>query len=219
VAPRNDDISLILTKAKKQGFLPDVSDNELNALEAEARQFNEGDIHPEPTDLAVGQSTFSRMFITSSGVVTTSGNVRFTYFTATKTETISQIQVTSGTTAAGATPTKVRFGIYTEAANGDLTLVASTPNDTTLLAATSTLYTKALSVPVTLVRGQRYAFGYHIETAATVPTTMGFIISNGATAFIAPRLAGATGSSDLPATVLNAAIGISSQLTYATFLP
>lgn len=34
--PRNDDISLILTKAKKQGWLPDVADSELDALEKEA---------------------------------------------------------------------------------------------------------------------------------------------------------------------------------------
>ena len=34
---RNDDISLILAKAKKQGFLPDVSDSEVDILSAEAQ--------------------------------------------------------------------------------------------------------------------------------------------------------------------------------------
>lgn len=33
---RNNDISLILTKAKKQGWLPDISSSEVDALEAEA---------------------------------------------------------------------------------------------------------------------------------------------------------------------------------------
>jgi lysophospholipase L1-like esterase len=37
VGTRNDDISLILAKAKKQGFLPDVSDSEVDMLEIEAR--------------------------------------------------------------------------------------------------------------------------------------------------------------------------------------
>ena len=35
---RNDDISLILAKAKKQGFLPDVYDSEVDLLEIEARK-------------------------------------------------------------------------------------------------------------------------------------------------------------------------------------
>jgi lysophospholipase L1-like esterase len=37
VGTRNDDISLILAKAKKQGFLPDVKDEEVDILTAEAR--------------------------------------------------------------------------------------------------------------------------------------------------------------------------------------
>jgi lysophospholipase L1-like esterase len=37
VGTRNDDISLILAKAKKQGFLPDVSDNEVDVLQQEAQ--------------------------------------------------------------------------------------------------------------------------------------------------------------------------------------
>jgi hypothetical protein len=37
VGTRNDDISLILAKAKKQGFLPDIKDSEVDILTAEAR--------------------------------------------------------------------------------------------------------------------------------------------------------------------------------------
>jgi lysophospholipase L1-like esterase len=44
VGTRNDDISLILAKAKKQGFLPDVKDEEVDILSAEARNMFNSDL-------------------------------------------------------------------------------------------------------------------------------------------------------------------------------
>lgn len=40
---RNNDISLILAKAKKEGFLPDVKDSEVDILEAESKELFGGD--------------------------------------------------------------------------------------------------------------------------------------------------------------------------------
>jgi lysophospholipase L1-like esterase len=44
VGTRNDDISLILAKAKKQGFLPDVKDEEVDILRAEASSLFNDDV-------------------------------------------------------------------------------------------------------------------------------------------------------------------------------
>lgn len=45
---RNDDISLILAKAKKQGFLPDVKDEEVDILTAEAKELFGKDLTVNP---------------------------------------------------------------------------------------------------------------------------------------------------------------------------
>jgi hypothetical protein len=52
VGTRNDDISLILAKAKKQGFLPDVSDSEVAILSTEAQNlFGSDNVIPSPPSL------------------------------------------------------------------------------------------------------------------------------------------------------------------------
>jgi lysophospholipase L1-like esterase len=67
VGTRNDDISLILAKAKKQGFLPDVSDSEVDMLEIEARKmFGSDSAQFKPTELRKLQnlnSTVSAMAV------------------------------------------------------------------------------------------------------------------------------------------------------------
>src|SRR5690348_10707358 len=96
---------------------------------------------PHPT----GDETILPYAATGS-MTLTSQRISFCYFQAAITKQITSLVISSSSTAAGATPTLVRFGLWTVAANGDLTLVASTANDTTLLASTFTAYTKALSV-------------------------------------------------------------------------
>lgn len=140
----------------------------------------------------------------------TSQVLRLTFFTCRKTFTAANLSAISGGTAAGATPTLVRYGLYTVAANGDITLVASTTNDTGIFAATNTQYTRAITGPsgitsYAMVAGQRYAFGVLLVTAAALPTTVGWGPPNGVVANIAPRIGSAvTGQADLPASVLNA---------------
>ncbi len=79
----------------------------------------------------------------------------------------------TSTTAAGATPTLVRYGLYEANASGDLTLRASTANDTALLAAADTRYFKAFSASWQIKAGRRYAISILVVTAAAAPTLLG----------------------------------------------
>lgn len=76
---RNDDISLILAKAKKQGFLPDVYDSEVGILSAEAdKLFGDDSAIGTPPKL-IHYDTFKRV----DGDLGTapSGQVYLTYYT------------------------------------------------------------------------------------------------------------------------------------------
>ncbi|HYH49649.1 MAG TPA: glycosyl hydrolase family 28-related protein [Acidimicrobiia bacterium] len=171
-------------------------------------------------NLTSGEETYSRRWATQTTVSTGAGTLRLTYFTARKTETINSVRVYSGGTAAGATPTLARIGVYSVAANGDLTLVASTANDTTLFAGANTAYTKALSAPWSKVAGRRYAIGPLVVTGATAPTVVGYSAGNAAEAGIAPRVSGAvTGQTDLPASVAVGSVVSSGSTPYFAMVP
>lgn len=162
-----------------------------------------------------GAETLPRLSAQSTSITTSNGALRLTYFTAPSAFTATQIQVQSGATAAGATPTLIRFGLYSVASNGDLTLVAATANDTSICAAANTLYTRPLTASYTTIAGQRYAIGMLITTAATAPTMLGSGLGGGIST-LAPRLTGAiTGLTDLPATALAATVGATGQTIWA----
>ena len=177
--------------------------------------------------LTAGQGTLPRVLAQSAAAATgTNQTLRLTYFTAARSFVSTQVAVYSGGTAAAATPTLVRLGLYSVAANGDLTLVASTANDTALFAAAQTAYTKAWSASVQLVAGQRYARGDLVVTAATAPTYPGLSVHGGsatatAVAGAAPRLTGAvTGQADLPASVAAASVAATTNgMIYSVILP
>ena len=161
-----------------------------------------------------------RRVVTAQSVSTGTQNLRLTYFTAKKTETVTQVRVVSGSTAAGATPTLCRVGIYEVDSSGNLTLVGSTASDTALFAATTTEYTKSLSASFTKKRGTRYAVGVLVVTSATAPTLLGQNTIVSATAGRAPRLAGLVGSqSDLPSTVSVGSITDQGNQAYVELLP
>lgn len=133
--------------------------------------------------------------------ITAANSLVLSYWTARRTETINNVTFVSGSTAAGATPTLVRYGVYAVAPNGDLTLIASTPNDVNIFAATNTAYPKALSVPWNKQVGQRYAVGTLVVTATTVPTLSGCtgLTSMAPYMFQAPTLCSRlAGQTDLP---------------------
>lgn len=152
--------------------------------------------------LASGECSFDRRFIAQTPGALVSGTVGLTYFTATKTETITQLAMHSTGQAAVGT-TLARYGVYSVNGN-DVTLIASTPNDVALFAAGFTRYPKALSSPWNKIAGQRYAIAV-LVLAATMPSMMCGNV-NGATIFdtvygLAPRISGSiVGQTDLPNT-------------------
>jgi hypothetical protein len=178
---------------------------------------------PDINAITAGQETMPLLNAASTSVVISTGNLRLTYFTATRAEAVTKCSVYTGGVAAGATPTVCRMALYKVEANGDLTEVATTPNDTTLFAATFTAYTKSFSAPYTLVKGQRYAIGICVVTAAATPTFVGFAYPSVANlAFTnTPRLAALVGSlTNLPASpILNAGLSASSMAFYVQVLP
>ena len=172
-------------------------------------------------DLTVGEANMRRKDMTINSCSLSSQNLRLTFFTATKTETITQIRVAMGGTAAGATPTLIRFGIYTLDGSGNGTLAYSTANDTTLLASTSSgNYTKALSASFPKVSGTRYAIGLLCVTSYTAPTLCGHNVINGAEYLVAPTIAAGLGSqSDLPGNFTAAGLATAGYAPYVALIP
>lgn len=153
--------------------------------------------------LTTGETTFDRRFI-DAPAAPTSGDVTLTYFTAAKTETITQLAMYSaGTASSGAT--LVRYGVYSVATNGDLALITSTANDAAIFSSQNTRYLKTLSVSWNKVAGSRYAVGYIVVAATTMPTVYGSTAGGAvldAVWALEPRLSGTrAGQADLPASV------------------
>jgi hypothetical protein len=171
---------------------------------------------------AGGEAVCDRRIIAATGTALGSGNLQLTYFTAQVAETINNLVLYTASTAA-ATVTLIRYGVYSVAANGDLTLVASTANDTSLLAVANTRYLKALSSSWSKLAGQRYAAG--LLTVSTTSPSMVAVNAQSAAIFDAvfaqePRLFGVvTSQSDLPSTVANASVTSSRRAPYAEMLP
>lgn len=177
---------------------------------------------PNPFDgvfLTNGEETVPRPLILSL-IAMTSGVLRLGFRRASKTETVTQMRALTGTTPAAATPTLVRMGLYLVDANGNLTLVASTPNDTGLLAVASTAYSKALSSSYVKQRGQWYALGLLVVTSVTAPTLYGNFPGIATEDQLAPRLNGAVaGQTDLPASIAAGSVGATNSTPYLVVAP
>jgi len=156
--------------------------------------------------ITTGQEVYPREFaVTNSVASIATGQVRLTYFTAYATQAVTTLTTYTGTIAAAATPTLAKVGLYSVAANGDLTLMAGSTNDTALWSAVNTAYAKTITSQ-TLTKGNRYAFAQVIVTAAAAPalimSTPSLMVTGEA-----PRLTGhITGQTDLPATISAAGI-------------
>ena len=157
--------------------------------------------------LAAGEMVPSRDRITSSAITLASGVMSLTYFTATRSETVTTATLYSGSTAAAATPTLIRVGVYSvDVVSGALSLVAATANDTTLLSATNTAYPKALTSSWDKVAGTRYALGVLVVSGAAMPTLHGLLLTAtnvvNTLSRLNPAIAGRVSSlSDLPSSV------------------
>lgn len=162
----------------------------------------------QSNQLASGIPTFNREFLTTSQPTLTSGVVRYAFFTPHRDELVAAVRMMSGSTAAAATPTLVRFGLYTVNSVGDGTLVASTVSNTAIFAAANTVYRQALSAAYQILQGQRYAFAALVVTAATAPNVPGCNLgTSGAEVGEPPMVCAAMGAqADLPATFTAASL-------------
>lgn len=166
------------------------------------------DLRNQPTD---GIDVIDRLYVQSNGLSTTSGAVRLTCFTPTRTMTVSNIRSSAGGVAGvytSGTGVVCRMGLYTvDATTNAATLVARTANDTTLWIATNTSYNKAFDTTggypstYTLVAGQRYAAAaivYNSGGSITTPTFVGASIQLQVGGDLLPRIsASISGQTDL----------------------
>lgn len=160
--------------------------------------------------------------VTSVSIAMTSTILRLCYFTARKTEAITQVRLWSGGVAAGATPTVIRVGWWTaDAAGALLALVAATAHDATLLAGLNTAYTKSFAASGAKVRGTRYACGLLVVTGATVPQVTGSTAgAQGGIMGAAPaRCMSIAGQSDLPPSVAAGSLTASVSRPYFILMP
>ena len=160
-----------------------------------------------------GQTTFDRKFAVTSTPALTTQRLQLTRFTAERTESISSMKTIVHGTAA-ATITLIRYGIYSISdSTGDITLVASTTNDTALLAATNTAYSKALTTVYTVDGGRDY-YAAVLVVATTQPVLAGITgIAADWAALPIPSYQ-VSSQSDLPATVVFASLVASTMLVY-----
>jgi hypothetical protein len=170
-----------------------------------------------PMNLTSGENTMPRQHINSTTLSPGNGNLRLTFFTARKTETTASIRTICNVAQVGAT--LARIGIYTVDGSGNLTLVASTANDTTLWNATGSA-TRSLSASLSKVRGQRYAIGVLVVGTSTSPQLSGNGLVGTAECAVAPRLCGFVGSqTDLPSSVAVGSVSDTFHQYYAALVP
>lgn len=113
-------------------------------------------------------------FLIREAIGMASGTLNFSVFEARKSETINTLTAAC-TTAATATPTLARIGVWEWDDSLDQgTLIASTPNDTTFFSVANAVDSINLSAPWGKIGGRRYAIGVLIVSAAAMPTVVGY---------------------------------------------
>lgn len=171
-----------------------------------------------------GDEIMPRTFgmVSTTGITATSQLLRLSMFNARKSQTSTQVRVATGATAAGATPTLCRIGLYllgTVNQVATFSLVASTANDTALFAAASTAYTKSWSASVAEQAGSRYALGVLVVTGATAPT-LGGMLGTASEMGLSPRMCGSIAAqADLPASFAATAVADNTGRLYGVILP
>lgn len=169
--------------------------------------------------LAAGEEAiFDRHLMTSQPGIS-NGNMRGTFFTCRKSQTITSIR-----TLVGGTPqiggTKNRIGLYTADASDNLTLVASTAHDATLWDTSNATVDKALSSSYAVTRGVRYAIGVLIVGSSQGPTLGAIQLANSAPGAAARRLAFLIGSqTDLPSSIATGSMTGANILPWAALVP
>lgn len=192
-------------------------------LTAEMRTMLETMNNDRITKSPPGESAFNRnAFVT--GASGSSGSLYLACFTARRTAVVTQVKVFTATTAAAATPTLCRIGIYKREDNNDITLLSSIPNDTTLFAGVATTYTRTLSSGFQKFLGQDYAVGLLVVSGFAMPNFVAPFNLNSTgyltdVALASPQLNGRVASqADLPASVASANILATGMVFHAHLL-
>jgi hypothetical protein len=163
--------------------------------------------------LQLGESTLPRNAQVQTAALA-SGELRLTYFTAAKTETIDTVTVHTGSvTTSGVTIS--RIGIYKVLSDGSLVLVSSSTNDTSLMTAASTAYAKAVTA-FKKRRGITYAVGVlQVHSGGTGPTLVGQTLLTDT--HLQEPVPGAvvTGQANLPSTIAQASLANNPNLVLA----
>ncbi len=156
----------------------------------------------------------------NGSITCTSGALLLSFFTATKDITIDTVRMFSTGTAAGATPTVVRVGLFTVQSDGSLGLVHFTSNNTSYLSSTNTKYEIALDGSYALVAGKRYATGVLVVTGAAAPTILGNVLQAQFAKTDGPLIgAVVTGQTNLPDTVAAVDLVASENRPYVELVP
>lgn len=177
------------------------------------------DVNAGNAPLITGQeTTLDDIWGSAATSLGASGSVRLTYFTAKVGGSFTKLRTLCSTTAAAATPTYAAMGLYSVAANGDLTQIAQTDSDTSLWATINTPYEKATQAGYTLIKGARYAGAQLIVTGAALPLLVGKS-SAGSTAANtelakAPRKTGSVAATTLPSSIAHGDLGNTATALY-----
>lgn len=211
-----------LLLGRSGGWTPVAISESLSQLDARYQKLLDG--KAPALLLTTGEETISREIAQGTLVPTSNQVLRLTYFRARKSETSTQVRLICGGTAAAATPTLIRIGVFSIDSSGNGTLIASTVSDTALFAAANTAYTKSWASSFSKVAGQIYALGVIVVTGVASPTLVGSAGSNGLAVEwgLDPRLTGSiSGVSDLPASFTAGTVATltTTQRIYAAILP
>lgn len=166
--------------------------------------------------ITTGEEAYSRRHATQECTFA-SGTLLLTYFTARKTETITQVTLfTGGIAAAGLT--SARIAVYSVDGSGNLTQLVATTSDTSLFNAPNSGFTKTFSSSFSKVAGAQYACAV-LVIGSTMPTLVGSIGFSALTS-IAPRLCGAVpAQASLPASVATGSVVADTRLVESLLLP
>lgn len=153
-----------------------------------------------------GHSTPARLetiprFAVAASNTLPNNQLQITYLTPDVSLAVANVVTVTGSAQVAAT--LCRIGVYTVAANGAVTLAASTANDPTLWSAAGAVYITPLTGgPYVMSRGVRYAVGLLAVGTTTAATIKGATVSVGGVLGLDPVMARlATGQTDLPATL------------------
>jgi len=170
-----------------------------------------------------GEAIYPRMLVSSNAVTSASQRLRLIYFRARRSGTVTGIRSISGGTAAGATPSLCKIGVYTvDPDTYAATLAAATANDTSLWSAANTEYAVALASSLTTAAGSLYAWATLCVTTAATPTLTGQAGPAGmaATSVRGTPVAGfVDGQTDLPSTIALASLTGSGNAPYGELVP